>query len=294
MSNSRVQDLPAIENAGTTTRAPRRPVVVIEPGHGFLRTNWAEWWAFRDLLYTLAWRSVKVRYKQAVLGGLWAILQPVIAAMIFAVVFGRILKVQPEHVPSFLFAYTGLLPWLFFAAIVSGSASSLVDNAQLMTKIYFPRILIPFSVAGHTLIDLMIGSLVLVPALAYYGVIPGPSALALPLIVLGILVFGLGCGVFLSALTVKYRDFRFVVPFLMQIWLFVTPVIYDLERVPERFHWIIALNPMTGLISGFRGCLLGLPWDATNMAISVGVALVMLVGAVIYFRQVEDHFADIV
>jgi lipopolysaccharide transport system permease protein len=294
VSNSQVEDLPAIEAAATIEGTPRRPTVVIEPGHGWLRTNWAEWWAFRDLLYILAWRSVKVRYKQAVLGGLWAILQPLVAATIFAIVFGRVLKVQPEHVPSFLFAYAGLLPWLFFASIVMGAASSLVDNAQLMTKIYFPRILIPFSVAGHTLIDLTIGSLVLGPALAYYGVVPGPSALLLPLIVLGILVCGLGCGVFLAALTVKYRDFRFVVPFMMQIWLFVTPVIYDLERVPERFHWIIAINPMTGLISGFRGCLLGLPWDATNMAISVSVGLAVLVGAVIYFRQVEDYFADIV
>lgn len=285
-SNSKTEDL--------EDHLPRRPFATIEPTRIFgLRIT--ELWHYRDLLFTLALRNVQIRYKQALLGGLWAVLQPTVAAVLFALVFGRFLGVKADaDTPYLLFAYTGMLVWTFFAAIISGAAVSLVDNAYLVTKVYFPRILVPASVVGYALLDLLVAVPILVLLMALYRHVPGPAAPLAILILLGILICALGAGIMLSALTVKYRDFKFVMPFLLQIWLFSSPVIYPISAVPEQLRDIAALNPMFGLLGALRTVLLDAPFDGRSLTISIfATATVFLLGLA-YFRRVEDEFADIV
>lgn len=252
-------------------------------------------WNYRDLLFTLALRNIQIRYKQALLGGLWAILQPTVAALIFAVVFGRFLGVKADNdTPYLLFAYVGMWAWTFFAAIASGAAVSLVDNAYLVTKVYFPRILVPTSAVGYALLDMLLAAPILLFLMLVYGRIPGLFALlALP-VLLGILACALGAGIMLSALTVKYRDFKFVTPFLLQIWLFASPVVYPLSAVPGKFRDFTALNPMFGLLGALRSALLGAPFDGRSLVISALVTLTVFLFGLSYFRRVEDQFADIV
>ncbi len=272
----------------------RRPFATIEPSRS-LALRPGELWSYRDLLATLALRNIQIRYKQALLGSMWALLQPTLAAVLFAVVFGRVLGVEAgEGVPYLLFAYTGMLAWTFFAAIVSGAATSLVDNAYLVTKVYFPRILVPASVVGYAGLDLLMG----VPILAVLMIVlhhqPGLAAPAALLILAGIMICGLGAGIFLSALTVKYRDFRFVMPFLIQIWMFASPVIYPLSAIPERYRDVVAINPMFGLMEAWRALVLNTTVDGRRLAISTAVAVILLLIGLAYFRRVEDEFADIV
>ena len=273
--------------------ANRSPLVTIEPSRGWLRINWRELWAYRDLAWTLAMRNIQVRYKQAVLGSLWAVLQPLAAAGIFTLVFSRLFEKQVEGVPYLLFAFSGMVPWLLFSATVSGAASSLVDNTPLLTKVYFPRLLVPLSVTGYTLLDFLLGLAVLGVMLAAFGVVPGTAALALPLVALGILACAVGCGVFLAAMTVKYRDFRFIVPFMLQLWLFLSPVIYPISALPPHVQGWLRFNPMTGFLEAFRDCLFDTPLDTQGLAISCAMTAVLLLVSLAYFRQVEDYFADI-
>lgn len=272
----------------------RQPLHVNEPPRGLIGLDWRELWAYRDLARSLALRGLQVRYKQTLLGGLWALLQPLTMMIVFTVVFGRFLGVPSDGVPYPLFAYAGLIGWTLLATTVGGAAGSLVDNRPFLTKVYFPRLLIPVSVVGYALLDTCVASLLLVGLLGYYGVVPGPAALLLPFVLLGILACALGIGVLLAALTVKYRDVKFTIPYLIQVWLFATPVIYPLSQIPERFRAFAALNPMTGLVEAFRSCLFGTPLDARALGISCAVAAVVLVAGLVYFRQVEAHFADIV
>ncbi|MFH0911469.1 MAG: ABC transporter permease [Planctomycetota bacterium] len=270
------------------------PVVVIEPRKGWLMIDWRELWAYRDLWLTLAARDIKVRYKQTVLGGFWAILRPFLTMVIFTFIFQRMGRLSTDGLPGPVFYYAGLLPWTFFAAVVTGASQSLIEGARLMTKVYFPRILIPSCVLGYALIDLALAALVFLPILWYYGVAPSREAVFLPLLAGGIVLTALGVGVLLAALNVKYRDFRYVVPFLVQIWMFLSNVVTPASIIPKRYERLMSLNPMAGLIEGFRNALVGRPlaWDA--IGISLGVGLFLFFFGVAYFRNVEDEFADIV
>jgi len=271
-----------------------RPVARIEPRRRLALVDLRALWRFRDLWLAFAARDLKVRYKQTVLGGLWAILQPLTAMVLFTLVFGRLARMPSDNLPYPLFAYAGLLPWMFFAAIVNGASLSLVDSSRLLTKVYFPRLLVPTSVVGYALVDFALGFLILVGLMLYYGVHPGLRALAAPLPVLGIMATGLGAGVLLSALNAKYRDFRFVVPFLVQIWLFATPIIYPASLIPERYRWIASLNPMSGLTECFRAALLDTPLDWRHLAVSTAAGAALLVIGLVYFGLVEDELADVI
>jgi len=258
--------------------------------------EWAEIWRYRELLYFLTWRDVKVRYKQTVLGAAWAILQPLMTMVVFSIFFGHFagLNTKTAGVPYPIFVYTGLLPWTFFATTISTSGNSLVGSASLISKVYFPRLIIPLASIGAGLVDLGISFLVLLGMMAGYGVPLSWTFALVPLMLLGTILAAAGVGTLLSALTVAYRDFRYVVPFVVQLWMFITPVIYPISIVPERSRWLLSLNPMTGLITGFRNAFLGraMEWPSIGIAVIVAAAL-FLVGTA-YLRKVERRLADII
>lgn len=272
----------------------RKPVHVIEATRHTSLLDLKTLRKYRDVGLMMALRSIKIRYKQTIVGLSWAILQPILAMIVFSVVFGRFVGVDSEGVSYPLFAYVGLLAWGLFSSIVSGAASSLVDNALIITKVYFPRVLLPGSVLGYASMDFVAASLVLPVLMMWYRHPPGHEVLFLPIVVVGILACSLGLGLFLSALYVKYRDLRFVLPFLLQIWMLATPVIYPYSVVPSQYRLVASLNPMVGLVSGFRWCVLGTPLDSRAFLLSYGVSLVMAWGGLRYFAKAEDDFADIV
>lgn len=271
--------------------------LVIEPRSGWRGINAGELWQYRDLLYFLTWRDVKVRYKQTVLGAAWAVLQPVMTMIVFTVFFGELGGMaQSTHVnvPYPVFVYAALLPWTFFAGAVTQCSQSLIAGSNLISKVYFPRLIVPFAAVGAGLVDFAISFVVMLGLLLWYGLGWSAHILLLPLLVFGTLFAALGAGTLLAALTVAYRDFRYVVPFLVQIWMFVSPVAYPLDVVPTEYRLLYSLNPMAGLIAGYRASLLGqpVPWDCLGVSLAVAVAL-FVVGAA-YFRRVERRFADIV
>lgn len=269
------------------------PETVIAPSNGWLQFRFAELWDNRDLLATLAWRHIQVRYKQAVLGGLWAILQPMAAALAFTLVF-RGMVGSTDGIPYLVFAYSGVLLWQLLASIVGAGSMSLVDNAPLITKVYFPRLLIPLSVIAYSLVDFAVGSIILAGLLFWFGSGLGPTIFFLPIAIGGAALCGLGISVFLSALTIKYRDFRFVVPFVVQIWFFLSPVIYPTSRLPQSVQTLIAINPMAGWLDLFRFSLFGGHCPVRGLVISSVLSVFIAVFAVAYFRQVETTFADII
>jgi homopolymeric O-antigen transport system permease protein len=270
------------------------PAVVIDAhtGGGSL----AELWEHRELLYFLVWRDVKLRYKQTALGALWAILQPLLMTAVFWALFGRLAALQQRipAVPYAVYAMAGLLPWTFFSGAVTASSASLVGGAHLITKVYFPRLVIPLAAVGAALIDLLVAVPVLLALLLASGQMPAPTAVLAPLPVLALAIAACGVGTGLAALTVRYRDFRHVVPFLLQVWLFVTPVIYPVTLVPARWRLLLYLNPVAGLVDAFRAALLGTPLSLAGLALSGAVTLVLLAAAAAYFRRVERDFADVV
>jgi lipopolysaccharide transport system permease protein len=277
-------------------REPRqeRPHFVIESEESGLRLDLPDLWRYRELLYFLTWRDIKIRYKQTVLGAAWAIIQPLFAMILFTLIFGRLARVSSDGVPYPLFAYSGLLLWTFFANAVTNSGNSLVGSASLITKVYFPRLFIPAAAVAAGLLDLGIGCLLLIPMLFYYGIVVSWSLLMLvPLVVLAT-ILALSVGMWMSALNVKYRDVRYALPFLIQLWLFASPVIYPSSIVPRKWKWLVALNPMTGIIEAFRSSLLGREFDWALLAISAGLTLVLLCCSIYVFRRVEDSFADII
>ena len=271
-------------------------VLVIRPSRGWLKLNLGEVWNYRELLYFLVWRDVKLRYKQTALGALWAILQPLMMTAVFYVLFGRLaaLEQRVPGVPYAVYALAGLLPWTFFSNAVAASSASLVGGAQLITKVYFPRLVIPLAAVGAALVDLVVAVPVLLVLLLASGRVPPPTAVLTPLAVVGLALAASGAGLALSALTVRYRDFRHVVPFMLQVWLFLTPVIYPVTLVPARWRLLIYLNPVAGLVDAFRSALLGTPLEPSGVAVSLAVSLVLLAAAVLYFRRVERDFADVV
>jgi lipopolysaccharide transport system permease protein len=252
-------------------------------------------WRYRELFCLLTWRDITVRYKQTVLGAAWAVLQPVMTMIVFSVFFGR-LGGMSRHtdVPYPIFVYAALLPWTFFSAAVSQSSQSLIASQNLLTKVYFPRLIIPWSCVGGLLLDFAISFAVMLALMVVYHVFPTWNIAFVPLLTLGTVLAALGAGTLLSALTVAYRDFRYVIPFLVQIWMFASPVAYPAEIVPPAWQLAYAVNPMAGIISGFRSALLGEPCRWGPVLVSLAVALVVFFAGAFYFRRVERRFADIV
>src|SRR5438105_538553 len=232
-------------------------ILILRPSSGFLKLNLRDLWEYRELLGFLAWRDIKVRYKQTALGAAWAILQPVMTMMVFSIFFGRLAKVPSDGIPYPVFAYAALLPWQLFAFALSESANSLVASQNLIKKVYFPRLVIPIASVLAGLVDFAIAFVVLIGLMAYYGIRPTAAVAALPLFILFAVVSALSVGLWLSALNVQYRDVRYVIPFLTQFWMFVTPVAYPSSLVPEKWRTLFGLNPMSGVVEGFRLALLG-------------------------------------
>lgn len=269
-------------------------VTVIKPGRKLASLNLKELWAYRELIWVMAMRDIKVRYKQTTLGVLWAVLQPFLMMVIFTIVFSRTGMVASGNVPYPVFVYAALVPWLFFANAVGSCGNSLVGSAHLIGKIYFPRLIIPLSSIGALVLDFAAATAVMIGIMIYYGVPLSSSWLALPLLLIALSFCALGVGTLLAALTVTYRDFRYVIPFMLQIWMFATPVIYPARSIPEKWLWLIQLNPLTGLIEGFRAAYLGQAFDMAALGSSIGISLVLLLAGVAYFERVERRFADII
>jgi len=269
-------------------------LTVIEPLKGWRALNVKELWSYRELLVVLTQRDIKVRYKQTVLGVVWAVLQPVLTMVIFTVVFGGLAKIPSDGYPYAVFVFAALLPWTFFANAVSTSSVSLVNSANMVSKVYFPRIIIPLSSIGAGLIDLLISMCVLFALMLWYNVAWSFNLLLIPVLLMAVIFTALGVGTLLSALTVAYRDFRFVVPFLVQIWMYATPVVYPVSLVPEKWQWLLFLNPMTGVIEAFRSAFLDRPFDLPSIAISLTMSVFIFICGVAYFERVERRFADII
>jgi len=267
---------------------------VIEPAKGWRMLDLPELWSYRELLGVLVLRDIKVRYKQTALGAAWVILRPLLSVAIFTVVFGKLARIPSEGYPYAVFVYAALLPWTFFSGAVSSSGNATVGAASLIGKVYFPRLIVPFASIGAGLIDFAVSAAFLLLLMPFLGVGWGPSLLAAPLILLPILLLALGVGTLFSALAVAYRDFARVMGFVLQIWMYATPVIYPSTLVPARWRWVLHLNPMTGLIEGFRSAFLGRSFDLPPIAVSSGVAVVVFLAGVAYFTKVERRFADII
>jgi lipopolysaccharide transport system permease protein len=272
------------------------PVTVIERSPGWHLVNLREVWRYRELLYVLTWRDIKVRYKQTVLGAAWAVLQPFATMVVFSLFLGRAADLVPEDMPYPLFVFAGVLPWFFFANAIASAGQSVVGNQTLVTKVYFPRLLIPMSGVGTAIVDFVIGFGMLLGMMVYYGVAPTANLLLLPLLVLLLALAALGVGTLLAALTVAYRDFRYVVPFAVQLWMFATPTIYMQPDglLSERTRALLPLNPAYGLIDAFRQAMFGGAIDTYSLAISGAVSVALLLLGSLYFRRVERDFADII
>jgi lipopolysaccharide transport system permease protein len=255
----------------------------------------SDFWHYRELLYFLAWREVKVRYKQAALGAAWAIIQPLFTMIIFTMFFGRLAGVPSDGIPYPLFSFCALVPWTYFAGTLSLAGNSLVSNANLVTKVYFPRVLLPAATVISGMLDFVIGSVFLVFMMIYYHVKSGWNLLLVPVFVLNMMLLALGISMLLAAINVRYRDVKYALPFIIQIWLFITPIIYPVTFLPAKYQKILALNPMAGIVEGLRACLFStrqMPWRLVEISWSVTAALLIL-GA-LYFRKTERTFADIV
>lgn len=278
------------------TEAPTRPTVtVIRPKRGRALVDWRELWTYRDLVYMLTWRDIKVRYKQTVLGAAWAVLQPLLTMVVFSIFFGRLAGISSGDVPYPVFTFAALVPWTFFANSVTQASNSLVQQEALLTKVYFPRVIVPLAAVLAGLVDVTIAFVVLVGLLLAYGIVPTAAVLTLPLLVLFAASTAFAVGLWLSALNVRYRDVRYTLPFIVQVWLFASPVAYPTSLVPETWQPLYALNPMVGVIDGFRWALLGdVPAPGIGLLVSALVVLALLIGGLAYFRRVERSFADAV
>jgi lipopolysaccharide transport system permease protein len=270
------------------------PVRVFRAQRGWRLLDLAELWEFRELLYFLIWRDVKVRYKQTALGALWAVLQPAMYMVLFTLVFGRLAHLPSDGVPYPVFVFAGLLPWTFVANAVTTAGTSLVNNGNLITKVYFPRFVVPLGSVGAALVDLGVGFVLLLGLQWHYHVPLTLGMLMLPGVILMALVTAVACAALLSALTVAYRDFRYVVPFGVQVWMYATPVVYPASLVPERWRALLWLNPMAGVLEAFRALVLGRSLDWTLVGTSAATGAIWLIGAALYFARVEHRFVDVV
>lgn len=270
-------------------------VITIRPSKGWVSLKLKDLWEYRELLYFLTWRDVKVRYKQTVLGAAWAVIQPFMTMVVFSIFFGKLARIPSDGIPYPIFAFAALVPWTFFANGLSQSSNSLVGNANLITKVYFPRLVIPISAVVSGIIDFAIAFVVLIGMMFYYGMVPTMNVIWLPFFFLLAFVTALGVGLWFSALNVEYRDVKYVVPFLVQFWLFATPIAYPSSLLSEPWRMIYALNPMVGVIEGFRWALLGTQITVGPLIlVSTLVSFFLLISGAFYFRRMERTFADVV
>lgn len=268
---------------------------IIEPPGGIFNLNLRELWSYHELLFFLVWRDIKVRYRQTVLGVLWAILQPLFTMIIFSVIFGNFAKLPSEGVPYPIFTYTALLPWHLFSNALSSSSGSVVGESRLVSKIYFPRLIIPLSSVGTGIVDFMLSFLILIGMMIFYGVSFSWKLAAMPIFILLALLSALAVGLWLSALNVKYRDVRYTVPFLVSAWMYATPVAYSATLVPEKWRTLYGLNPMVGVVEGFRWMLLDKPFpDMRMFIVSIAAILVLFISGLAYFKRMENYFADVI
>lgn len=270
------------------------PELIIEPGKSE-RQYWRDLWRYRELLYFLAWRDILVRYKQTVIGVAWAVIRPLITVFVLTFVFSKIGKMVPTEYPAPIFIFCGMLPWQFFAAAFSESGNSLVSNSGMISKVYFPRLVVPISSVITSFVDFLISAVIMSFFMAYYQFMPGLSVLMLPLFMMLAFATAFGGGLWVSALMVRYRDFRYIVPFVIQFGLYISPVAYDVSRVPEKWRMLYSLNPMVGVIDGFRWAILGgrtLYWP--SIWISVVMVALIIISGIWYFRRTERTFADVI
>ena len=286
---------PAIaSDSASALLLPEQPLITITPSRGWVALDLADIWAHRELLYFLTWRDIKIRYKQTALGAIWAVIQPLFPMLIFTLFFGRLAKMPSDGIPYSVFAYAALLPWTYFASAVGNSSTSVVSSSNLITRVYFPRMIIPAAAVLAALVDFAIAFVLLGGLMLWYHIPPTASLLMLlPLIAL-VTLLSLGFGLLLAGLTVKYRDLRYALPFLIQLWMFATPVIYPASLVPAKWRWVLSLNPLTGVIEGFRSALFARPFEWNSLAFSVVFAGVMLIFAAYVFRRQERVFADLI
>ncbi len=281
--------------AANVPNSSSAPVVRIEPLRGWVSLKLRELWEYRELVYFFIWRDIKVRYKQTALGAAWAIIQPFFMMVVFSLFFGRLAKIPSDGVPYPIFSFTGLVPWTFFAHGLSASSNSLVGSANLIKKVYFPRLALPIATVLSGFVDFAVAFTVLVGMMLYYGIVPTVNVLWLPCFMLLATVTSLGVGLWLSAMNVKYRDIRYTVPFITQFWLFSTPIAYPSSLLSEPWRTFYGLNPMVGVVEGFRWALLGTETNPGLILIaSSGAALAVLIGGAFYFRRMEKTFADVV
>jgi lipopolysaccharide transport system permease protein len=266
--------------------------IIIEPGRSE-KNYWKDLWLFRELFYILSWRDIKVRYKQTVLGVAWSVIRPLLTTIIFTVIFSRVAKLQPPNgVPYAILVFAGMLPWQFFANALSEASNSLVGNSNLVSKVYFPRMIIPASSIITSLVDFAISFALMIAMMVFYQFMPNWKIVLLPAFILLALTAAFGVGLFITALNVKYRDFRYIIPFIIQIGLYITPVGFSSSKVPEKWRLLYSFNPMVGVVDGFRWCILGEPLDRANFLVSLVVITFFLFIGIVYFRKTEKSFAD--
>lgn len=271
------------------------PVTRITPPSGWFELQLAELWQHRELLYFFVWRDIKVRYKQTVIGAGWAILQPLLTMAIFTLFFGRLARIPSDGIPYPVFFYSALLPWMYFAGALASATNAIVENQRVITKVYFPRVILPFSPVVSGLLDFGIGFVLLLGMMVYYGTNPGFALLWLPVFLLLAVATAFGAGLWLAAWNAKYRDVRFAIPFLIQAWMFASPVAYPSSLVPENWRWLYGLNPMAGVIEGFRWALTGQGTEPGVLLLASAIAVaVLLLGGLAYFQRLEGTLADIV
>ena len=285
---------PQIESSSPVTGVNADSIVVIRSGKGFSTQDLVVLWEFRELFYFLVWRDVKIRYKQTVIGAAWAIIQPVMTMVIFTVIFGNFAKIPSDGLPYAVFSYTALLPWNYFSQAITRSGDSLVGDSNLIKKVYFPRLMIPLAAVASPLVDFFVSFLVLLVMLAWFGITPGWGVLVLPVLVVLAFMTALAVGLWLSPLNARYRDIRYTIPFLVQLWMYASPVVYSVSIVPEKWRLIFSLNPLAGVIEGFRWALLGKGNPAIGaIMISACVVLLVLLGGILFFKRMERYFADV-
>jgi len=283
------------DNVACTSDSMPLIVTIIKPSRGWISLDLREVWTYRELLYFLTWRDVKVRYKQTVLGAAWAIIQPVFTMVVFSLFFGHLARIPSDGIPYPIFSYAALVPWTFFANGLGQSSNSLVGSANLIKKVYFPRLVVPVSSVISGTVDFVLAFIVLLGMMLFYGIVPTLNVIWLPLLLLLALVTALGVGLWLSAMNVQFRDVRYVVPFLTQFWLFATPIAYPSSLLSEPWRTLHGLNPMTGVVEGFRWTLLGTETaPGPIIIVSSLMALALLVSGAFYFRRMERTFADVV
>jgi len=266
----------------------------LQPSQGWNNRTIADIWAYRELLYFFIWRDIKVRYKQTLLGAGWAIIQPLMTMVVFTIFFGHLAKVPSDGLPYPVFSFMALVPWTYFASALAGCSTSLSGYQHIISKVYFPRLIIPIAAVIAPLVDFAIGFVILIGFMMWYRITPGPSIVWLPALMLLALATAASVGVWLAALNVRYRDVRYVVPFVVQLWMFATPVAYPASLVPSRWRAVYGLNPMAGVIEGFRWALAGGPAPGVITVVSAAVVVVLITGGAMYFRRLEGTFADVI